>query len=673
MSTVRPARVDALIPLQKVLAAHGVRAHPWALADACGGDLSLTSFARCAEQQGLEARVTRLDPGDLRFVEVGALVGFDDGAVALVVAQGPGGVVVEKADGTTLRIGPRDATRPLATLVVGPPAPPGTRLLGRLSLLWRAEAHATRAVALATLLAVVVLALGLTSSMVTRAALGSALPDRATSTLHVLVAGTVLTGLQLAGVGFLRRRALRYLATKLSARASLEVVSHMLRLPFARLRALDVGAVQQAAGSAANAAEALPTIAPQALDAVLGVGYLAYTVSIDPASGALAALGGLVVVIAGAFSGSRGLALRRTLLARSRATQQGLYETLSSIETVKAEGIEGRMVARWLDRALSEQGAALAVRLQTSTATTLLASLCSFVFGGVLLLAARRCLAGSAGVADMMAAVQASASFMASAQTLAQVPTALAKLRSDVERADEVLVAEAERPGAPRPTDSRAPALVLRDVWFRYDDAAPWVLSGRDLVVRAGETVLLSWPSGAGKSTLLRILSGLLAPARGDALVFGMEATKARGLVTYIPQQAALFPGSLMDNLQILSRNRDKRRVLAAARATGLADLAASWGMGMETVVTGAGASLSSGQRQLVLLTAAVASATPIVLLDEALAHMDLSMRARLGGAGLFRGRTVIAVAHDASAREVGGARVVAWEDRRGAAVIEVA
>lgn len=86
--------------------------------------------------------------------------------------------------------------------------------------------------------------------------------------------------------------------------------------------------------------------------------------------------------------------------------------------------------------------------------------------------------------------------------------------------------------------------------------------------------------------------------------------------------------------------------------------------MGMNTVIALGGANISSGQRQLVLLTAAVASEAPLLLLDEAMAHMDLGIRARIDASNLFEGRTVISVVHDVSPREAAGARVVALAAR---------
>ena len=168
--------------------------------------------------------------------------------------------------------------------------------------------------------------------------------------------------------------------------------------------------------------------------------------------------------------------------------------------------------------------------------------------------------------------------------------------------------------------------------------------------------MVLEWPSGAGKSTLLRLLSGLLGPERGDVLVFGTEATRARHLVTYLPQHAALLPMSIMDNLKLLSGGSSLDRIAAAAEATGLSAIVKAWPMGFDTIVSAGSSNVSSGQRQLVLFTAAVASQAPILLLDEAFAHMDGVMRARLAGLDLLRGRTVVAVVHDASLREQQGA-----------------
>jgi ABC-type bacteriocin/lantibiotic exporter with double-glycine peptidase domain len=497
--------------------------------------------------------------------------------------------------------------------------------------------------------------------IVTRAVIGHALPNRASGELRLLAALVAVLGVAGAYVGWLRRRALLYFSTKLSEIASIDVLGHVLRLPYSQLTSVDVSGGGQAVRSAISAAEAIPTLVPQVADAVLGIALLGYVFMLNAGSAAIAGVGATFTILLGLFNAKKRLGMRRELQRRTRRETQALYETLAGVETVKAESIEGRMLVRWLDRLLLEEKMAQDLRIGAATLSAVLTVVDRTVFGAILLLTAHRCITTGADVADLVATVQAATGFMQSAQKLAQLPLAIVNFRSDLERADAMLVEVTEKDrGGRRPANPQAPALVLRDVWFRYDDDSPWVLTGMDLVVHAGEAVMLSWPSGAGKSTVLRILAGLLPPARGDALVFGIEATQARRMISYIPQQATLFSGSLMENLRILSGASRPERILEAARATGLLELAATWPMGLDTILTLDATNVSSGQRQLILYTAAVASETPIVLLDEALAHVDLGLRARLGAADLFKGRTVISVVHDANPREVSHARRVA-------------
>jgi ABC-type bacteriocin/lantibiotic exporter with double-glycine peptidase domain len=657
--------MSAFDRLQRALSIHGVEADRWALAEACRGNPTLDTLARCAREYGLEAHQLRLPRRDLRYVGVGALVLSSDGGMATLVAHAPRGAVIEYADGRREHVGASSVDD--ATMILrldrrlDPSARGGGTLLQHLRRLVHEDATCRRALGLVVALAVVALGLGLAGPILTHAVVGSALPERATHTLAVAALVLALLGGQLAYVGWLRRRSLLYLTTRLSERASVGLVAHALRLPFAELRRMDTASLQQAVGLATRAAEALPALLSVTLDAVLGSGFLVYAFVLDPTSAAFAAAAILALVTTAAVGARGSVALRRDLIERARREQQCLFETLTGIETVKSEAIEGHMLGRWRSRLLAEEEAALAVRIRDSRMSTLLVAVNRLVFGAVLLTMAERCLAHTATVADLIAAVQATASLMSSAQAVVQLPTMWSALRSDLERADLVMSKKPDSEGG-RPsgdTERPAPALALRDVWFRYDDDSPWVLAGVDLSIEQGEHVMLSWPSGAGKSSLLRILSGLLPPTRGDALVLGSDAARARRAVTYIPQQATLFALSLMDNLRILSGGAPPERIVAAAKSTGLLDAVSGWPMGLDTVVSFGATNISSGQRQLVIFTAAVASEAPIVLLDEALAHVDLKIRARLGAASLFRGRTVISVVHDASARELGRAREV--------------
>lgn len=645
-----------LITFRRALLSRGVDVSLTTLAELCGRDGTLMTLAECAKRFGLKASLVRLSAGDLAFVKPGALVAMRDGAVGVVISVAPTEVTIETGPGARLRVDVRSASA-TDILEIGNKPASGAGILSRMAAVLRDDPRAQRAIVIAVMVGLLLSALGLSGPVLTRAALGSALPNHAESMLQLVAVATALIGLQIAWLGWVRRRALRYVVATLAKVTSTELTAHALSLPFAHLRALQVGTVQQTVGAASRAAETLVALAPQLLDVVTAVGYLAYVFAIDRTVGAVVAPVGLALFLGGAVAGRARLAAQRALLQRSRDEQQCLYETIAGIETVKAEAASERFLTRWLDKAIGEQRAALVLRAQGAVWGIIASTLNTAAAGAVLLIMAERCLAGEAVIADLVAAGQAAASFMASAQGFAQLPTIFATLRADVERADATLSVAPDAASGGSQGDPNAPALALRDVWFRYDDSVPWLFSRMDLTIQRGQVSTLHWPSGAGKSTLLRLLSGLLAPTRGDVLVCGMDASRGRHLVTYIPQQASLCPGSVMENLQILSRSARRDRIMAAAEATGLLDLVAGWGMGLETVIALGGANLSSGQRQLVLLTAAVASETPIVLLDEALAHMDSSMRARLMQSDLFVGRTVIMVTH-AEAEAVGGARL---------------
>jgi len=115
--------------------------------------------------------------------------------------------------------------------------------------------------------------------------------------------------------------------------------------------------------------------------------------------------------------------------------------------------------------------------------------------------------------------------------------------------------------------------------------------------------------------------------------------------VLYVPQHCNLLEASIGENLRLLSGASDQE-IQRVAELTGLSELLASLPMGVETPVAARGHNLSSGQRQLVILTAAFASQRPVLLLDESLSQIDVRARRRMQWPALLHNRTVIAVEH---------------------------
>ncbi len=172
----------------------------------------------------------------------------------------------------------------------------------------------------------------------------------------------------------------------------------------------------------------------------------------------------------------------------------------------------------------------------------------------------------------------------------------------------------------------------------------------------AGETLAVLGPNGAGKSTLLALLAGLLPPTRGraeldGAVLFDVDGTRRmltepreRG-ISLLAQEALLFPHlSALENVAFGPRSRGAHRT--AARATAL-----SWleRVGVADLARRRPAQLSGGQAQRVALARALAADPALLLLDEPLAALDVSVAPamRLLLREVLRERTAVIVTHD--------------------------
>ncbi len=181
------------------------------------------------------------------------------------------------------------------------------------------------------------------------------------------------------------------------------------------------------------------------------------------------------------------------------------------------------------------------------------------------------------------------------------------------------------------------------------------VLRGIDLAFEPGEVALLAGRNGAGKTTLLRVAAGLLRPDEGvvllgDSALAGMPRREVARRIALVPQDTTVpFPYTVTE-LVLMGRaphlgllgfeSRADRAIVAAALERLCIDEFA------ERPVT----ALSGGERQLVAIARALAQQTPILLLDEPTAHLDLARRLELQT--LLRelaseGRTVVLVSND--------------------------
>ena len=202
------------------------------------------------------------------------------------------------------------------------------------------------------------------------------------------------------------------------------------------------------------------------------------------------------------------------------------------------------------------------------------------------------------------------------------------------------------------------------------------VLNGLELAAAQGTVTALAGPNGVGKSTLLRAIAGSLRPTRGEVRVMGKDVYAMSGreralLVGMVPQNPELPRGTTALEVTLMGRNphlgllawetsSDVDIAMESLRMTDAEELA-------ERPVH----QLSGGERQRVAIAMALAQQTPVILLDEPTANLDLAYQPavmRLLRELATAGKTVVTAVHDLtlagqfcdSVALVGGGRVVA-------------
>ena len=191
----------------------------------------------------------------------------------------------------------------------------------------------------------------------------------------------------------------------------------------------------------------------------------------------------------------------------------------------------------------------------------------------------------------------------------------------------------------------------FRQVSFSYRPGEP-VLKNISFRVRAGETLAIVGVTGAGKTTLISLLERFRQPQEGKILLDGhdindLDLSWLRTQVGLIMQDVFLFAGSLKENIA-LDQDLPANELEQIARMAYLEGLISRLPGQLETAVHEGGATLSTGQRQLVAIARAMAYDPKVLILDEATANIDSETEYLIQQAlkRLLRGRTTLVIAH---------------------------
>ena len=190
------------------------------------------------------------------------------------------------------------------------------------------------------------------------------------------------------------------------------------------------------------------------------------------------------------------------------------------------------------------------------------------------------------------------------------------------------------------------------DVDFAYEEDKT-VLHGVTLYAEPGQKVALVGATGAGKTTITNLLNRFYDIADGKIRYDGININKIhksdlRRSLGIVLQDTNLFTGTVAENIRYGKPDATDEEVRAAARLANADGFIERLPEGYNTMLNGAGAGLSQGQRQLLSIARAAIADPPVMILDEATSSIDTRTEAivQKGMDGLMKGRTVFVIAH---------------------------
>jgi ATP-binding cassette, subfamily C, bacterial LapB len=369
-----------------------------------------------------------------------------------------------------------------------------------------------------------------------------------------------------------------------------------------------------------------------------------------------------IIVITGTIAQHRLHELSETTYRASAQRSATLVESLAGIETIKTQGAEGVIQARWervntfLARINVRMRGLSSGAMYTASTLTQFASV-AVILIGVYLINERQLTMGGLIACSMLAGRA-----LAPAGQIVGLLMQYQGARTALENLDRLMANPVERPS---PEEGGQPFVQRRDfkgeiefrnVRFKYpqrDDAA---LDGVSFRITPGERVALIGRVGSGKSTIQRLIMGLYQPSDGAVLLDGIDlrqldpADVRRG-VGCVSQDVLLFYGSMRENITLGLPYADDSAIVAAADTAGLTDFVNRHPRGFDMPVGERGDSLSGGQRQCVGLARALLHNAPVLLLDEPTSAMDFSTEAQITQriTAWAQHKTVVLVTHRTS------------------------
>lgn len=331
-----------------------------------------------------------------------------------------------------------------------------------------------------------------------------------------------------------------------------------------------------------------------------------------------------------------------------------IEETISGQKVVKAYGQEERAIKTFEANNTVYKEAAIKSEILTSVMGPLTNMMNNLTYALIALFGGLMIVKGSTTVGTVVIFVNYSRQFARPINQIASLYNTIQGAIAGAERVFEVIDEEAEITNAdsPHALETIEGHVRFKAVDFSYD-AGQKILNDVSFEAERGDLVALVGPTGAGKTTIINLLTRFYDVDKGaieiDHIpIKDLKVEELRSKIGIVLQDTYLFADTVMENLRYGRLDASDEEVVEAAKLANAHQFIHRLPDGYNTLLSGEGANISQGQRQLLAIARTILANPDILILDEATSSVDTRTEQHIqeGLLKLMAGRTSFVIAH---------------------------